>query len=149
MILKNQLKKSHLKAIKRFIHCKNIENATSWLIQRIISNMRNISKNNRYKLYCEPKFCKLHENIESENDYQKIIELIDLGKVDSNTMILGLQKVWEDSKYDLDFDYPDFEELCCKFGLNANEVVGIHAFEEPKFFKYQVSNKHYQLELLF
>ena len=148
-ILKNQLKKSHLKAIKRFIHCKNIENATSWLIQRIISNMRNISKNNRYKLYCEPKFCKLHENIESENDYQRVIELIDLEKVDSKTMILGLQKVWEDLKYDQDFDYEDFAELCCKFGYTPNAVVGSHALEEPQLSRYQVEIGQFQLKLLF
>ena len=47
------------------------------------------------------------------------------------------------------FDYLDFEELCCKFGFNANEVVGSHAFEEPQLTKYQVEIGQYQLKLLF
>ena len=53
------------------------------------------------------------------------------------------------AKYNNDFDNKDFEELCCEFGFNANEVVGSHAFEEPKFSKYQVEIGQFQLKLLF
>jgi hypothetical protein len=72
-----------------------------------------------------------------------------LKKLPKESIKKALKKVWKDSKYDLDFDYLDFEELCCKFGLNANEVVGSHAFEEPKFSKYQVEIGQFQLKLLF
>ena len=148
-MLRNQLQKSHLKGISRFLKCGNITNAVSWLVERLLNNMRNITTNKKYKLFCRVNFVELHENISIVNDNNRSIELLDLEKVDKKTIKKGLKEVWNEAKYNNDFDNKDFEELCCEFGFNANEVVGSHTFEEPKFSKYQVNNKHYQLELLF
>ena len=42
-ILKNQLKKKHLSGIKKFYYSENIDIAISWMISRLINNMRNIN----------------------------------------------------------------------------------------------------------
>jgi hypothetical protein len=148
-MLRNQLKKSHLKGISKFLKCRNITNAVSWLVERLLNNMRNITTNKKYKLFCRANFVKLHENISIVNDDNRSIELLDLEKVDKKTIKKGLKDIWDEAKYDSDFDFEDFEELCCKFKFNAREVVGSDTLAQLKFSKYQVSNKHYQLELLF
>ena len=148
-MLKNQLAKIHLKAIRRFFESDSIEDALKWIVSRIINNAVNITTNKKYKLYSAPQFCDLHEKIESSYDIEMLLLNDDLMKFDKNTLKMGLKKVWEDSKYDQDFDYEDFTELCCKFGFNANEVVGSHAFEEPKLSRYQVEIGQFQLKLLF
>ena len=148
-MLKGQLQKSHLKGISRFLQCENIANAVSWLVERLLNNMRNITTNKKYKLFCRINFVELHENISIVNDNNRSIELLDLEKVDKKTIKKGLKEVWNEAKYNNDFDNKDFEELCCEFGFNANEVVGSHAFEEPKLSKYKVENGQFQLQLLF
>ena len=141
--------KTHLKAIKRFFQFNTIEEALKWLVSRILNNSINIITNKKYKLFCCPNIMEWNENIEFENNYNTTIEILDLEKIDMKTIITGLKKVWIEVKYDHDFDYEDFEELCCKFGYTANEVVGSHAFEEPKLSKYKVENGQFQLQLLF
>jgi hypothetical protein len=148
-ILKKQVKKTHLKAIKKLFQFIDIEDALKWIISRILNNSINITTNKKYKLFCKPIFLEFNEKIEIESDCNIIIELLDLERVDTNTIKKGLKKVWNEAKYDSDFDYQDFEELCCKFGFNAREVVGSHALAQPKLSKYQVANKYFQLELLF
>ena len=148
-MLKGQLQKSHLKGISRFLQCENIANAMSWLIERLLNNMRNITTNQKYKLYCAPSFGQLHENIKSNDELEAVLEFMELGRLDKETLKKGLKDVWDDAKYDSDFDFEDFEELCSKFMFNAREVVGSDTLAQLKFSKSQVSNKHSQLELLF
>lgn len=148
-ILKSQLQKSHLKGISKFLKCENINSAINWLIGRILNNMRNISTNSKFKYFCAPSFRQLNENIKSTYDYETVLELMYLKRFDSQIIMTGLKKVWSEVKYDQDFDHEDFEELCCEFGYTANEVVGSHAFEEPKLSKYEVETGQFQLQLLF
>lgn len=148
-MLRNQLAKLKLKGIRRFLGFEIVANAVSWLITRILGNMRNITTNQKYKLYCAPSFGQLHENIKSNDELEAVLELIELEKLNRDILKKGLKDVWDDAKYDSDFDFEDFEELCCKFMFNAREVVGSDTLAQLKFLKSQVSNKHYQLELLF
>lgn len=148
-MLRNQLQKSDLKGIRRFLGFKNIANAGSWLIERLVNNMKNITTNQKYKLYCAPSFGQLHENIKSNDELEAVLEFMELGRLDKETLKKGLKDVWDDAKYDSDFDFADFEELCSKFKFNAREVVGSDTLAQLKFSKSQVSNKHSQLELLF
>ena len=148
-ILKSQLQKSHLKGISKFLKCENIDSAINWIIGRVLNNMRNISTNSKFKCFCAPSFRQLNENIKSKYDYETVLELMDLKRFDSQTIMTGLKKVWSEVKYDQDFDHEDFEELCCKFGFTSNEVVGSHTFEEPKLSKYEVETGQFQLQLLF
>ena len=46
-MLRNQLAKLKLKGIRRFLGFKNVANAVSWLITRILGNMRNITTNQK------------------------------------------------------------------------------------------------------
>lgn len=148
-MLRKQLQKSDLKGIRRFLGFENVANAGSWLIERLVNNMKNITTNQKYKLYCAPSFGQLHENIKSNDELEAVLEFMELGRLDKETLKKGLKDVWDDAKYDSDFDFADFEELCSKFKFNAREVVGSDTLAQLKFSKSQVSNKHSQLELLF
>jgi hypothetical protein len=148
-MLKGQLQKSHLKSISRFLKCENISNAVSWLIERLLNNMRNITTNQKYKLYCAPSFCQLHENIKSNDELEAVIELIELERFDRNTLKKGLHTIWENSMFDEDFDYIDMEYLCKKFGFEVSEIVGNDAINLQKYKKEQTESGHSQLVFVF
>lgn len=123
-MLKSQLQKSHLKGISRFLQCENISNAVSWLIERLLNNMRNITTNQKYKLYCAPSFGQFHENIKSNYELEAVFDLMELEKFDKDTIKKGLQTIWENSIFEEDFDYLDMEYLCKKFGFEVSQIVG-------------------------
>ena len=145
---KNALKKRN----KLFWSLDSREKVIEWIINRYINIFVSISTNKKYKEYTD--ITKIRIRFDQDiafysSDIEEEIEFEKLKKLPKESIKKALKKVWEDSKYDLDFDYLDFEELCCKFGFNANEVVGSHAFEEPQLTKYQVEIGQYQLKLLF
>ena len=145
---KNALKKRN----KLFWNLDSREKVIEWIINRYINIFVSISTNKKYKEYTDITKIRIHFDQDIafySSDIEEEIEFEKLKKLPKESIKKALEKVWEDSKYDLDFDYLDFEELCCEFEFDANEVVGSQTFEEPKFFKHQVNNKHYQLELLF
>ncbi|QEZ89308.1 hypothetical protein ACIB15232_1196 [Aliarcobacter cibarius] len=148
-MLRSQLQKSHLKGISRFLQCKNILNSVSWLIERLLNNMRNITTNQKYKLYCAPSFKQLHENIESNDELEVIIELIDLEKFDRDTLKNGLQRLWNVSIHEEDFDYFDIEYLCKKFGFEVSEIVEDQANNLQKYKKEQTESGNSQLVFIF
>ncbi len=148
-MLKNQLAKIHLKAIRRFFESDSIEDALKWIVSRIINNAVNITTNKKYKLYSAPQFCDLHEKIESSYDIEMLLLNDDLMKFDKNTLERGLKKVWEDLKYDLDFDYFDMEYLCKKFGLEVSEIVENEAINLQMYKKEQTESGNSQLVFVF
>lgn len=148
-MLRSQLQKSHLKGISRFLQCENISNAVSWLIERLLNNMRNITTNQKYKLYCAPSFGQLHENIKSNDEIEEVFELIELEKFDKDTIKKGLQTIWNNSILEEDFDYFDMEYLCKKFGFEVSQIVGTEAINFQKFKKEQTQSGHSQLMMVF
>ena len=148
-MLKSQLQKSHLKGISRFLKCENIANAVSWLIERILNNMRNITTNQKYKLYCAPSFGQLHENIKSNDELDAVLELMELEKFDKDTIKKGLQTIWNNSILEEDFDYFDMEYLCKKFGFEVSQIVGTEAINFQKYKKEQTESGHSQLMMVF
>jgi hypothetical protein len=148
-MLKGQLQKSHLKGISRFLQCENIANAMSWLIERLLNNMRNITTNQKYKLYCAPSFGQLHENIKSNDELETVLELMELEKFDRDTIKKGLQTIWKNSMFEEDFDYFDMEYLCKKFGFEVSEIVGTQAINLQKYKKEQTESGHSQLVFVF
>jgi hypothetical protein len=148
-MLKSQLQKSHLKGINKFLKCENIPNAVSWLIERLLNNMRNITTNQKYKLYCAPSFGQLHENIKSNDELEAVLELMELERFDRDTLKNGLQSIWENSMFDEDFDYIDMEYLCKKFGFEVSEIVGNDAINLQKYKKEQTESGHSQLVFVF
>ena len=148
-ILKSQLQKSHLKGISRFLKCENIANAISWLIERLLNNMRNITTNQKYKLYCAPSFGQLHENIKSNDELEAVLELMELEKFDRDTIKKGLQSIWKNAMFEEDFDYFDMEYLCKKFGFEVSEIIGTEAINLQKYKKEQTESGHSQLMMVF
>jgi len=148
-MLKRQLQKSHLKGISRFLKCENISNAVSWLIERLLNNMRNITTNQKYKLYCAPSFGQLHENIKSNDELEAVLELMELEKFDRDTLKKGLQTIWKNSMFEEDFDYLDMEYLCKKFGFEVSEIVGTQAINLQKYKKEQTQSGQVQLMMVF
>ena len=148
-MLKSQLQKSHLKGISRFLKCENIANAVSWLIERLLNNMRNITTNQKYKLYCAPSFGQLHENIKSNDELEAVLELMELEKFDRDTIKKGLQSIWKNAMFEEDFDYFDMEYLCKKFEFEVSEIVGTQAINLQKYKKEQTQSGQVQLMMVF
>ena len=148
-MLKSQLQKSHLKGVSRFLKCENISNAVSWLIERLLNNMRNITTNQKYKLYCAPSFGQLHENIKSNDELEAVLELMELEKFDKKTIKKGLQTIWNNSILEEDFDYFDMEYLCKKFRFEVSEIIGTQAIDLQKYKKEQTESGHSQLVFVF
>ena len=148
-MLRSQLQKSHLKGISRFLKCENIANAVSWLIERLLNNMRNITTNQKYKLYCAPSFGQLHENIKSNDELEAVLELMELEKFDRDTIKKGLQVIWKNSMFEEDFDYFDMEYLCKKFGFEVSEIIGTEAINLQKYKKEQTESGYSQLMMVF
>ena len=148
-MLKSQLQKSHLKGISRFLQCENIANAVSWLIERLLNNMRNITTNQKYKLYCAPSFGQLHENIKSNDELEIVLKLMELEKFDRDTIKKGLQSIWKNAMFEEDFDYFDMEYLCKKFGFEVSQIVGTEAINLQKYKKEQTESGHSQLVFVF
>ena len=148
-ILKNQLKKCYLNGISRFLNFNDISNAISWLITRIIANMRNITTNPKYKLYCIPSFEQIHENIKSNDELEAMLELMEIEKFDRDTLKKGLQTIWNNSILEEDFDYFDMEYLCKKFGFEVSQIVGTQAINLQKYKKEQTQSGHLQLMMVF
>ena len=148
-MLKGQLQKSHLKGISRFLRCENIANAVSWLIERLLNNMRNITTNQKYKLYCAPSFGQLHENIKSNDELDAVLELMELEKFDKDTIKKGLQTIWNNSILEEDFDYFDMEYLCKKFDSSIKDVFGTDDLVKLNLKKEQTESGHSQLVFVF
>ena len=149
----NQIKKKHLNGVKRFFKLENIEDKLNWLISRILNNMRNLTTNPKYKLYFNPKKIDIYKgNYKENDDFERMIQILDIQKLDKSIIKKGLYKVWQEAIYDKDFDmrklrskvglvfqYPEhqlfetdiFKDVCFgpkNLGLSQKEVE-IRAFE--------------------
>ena len=124
--LKKQLQKTHLRAIRKFLDCKDIDETIKWLIARILNNMRNITTNPKYKDYVYIKNLEMEFNenvhyVELNIDREIMIEEMD--KLPRDEIKGGLKKVFDALTCDLDFDFNDIEYLCEKYGFQVKEIV--------------------------
>ncbi|MCT7611714.1 hypothetical protein N5U20_00680 [Aliarcobacter butzleri] len=148
-ILKTQIQKKHLSGVKRFFKFDNIEDNLKWLVSRIINNMRNFTTNPKYKLFLNLEKIDIYrENNQGNNYFENEVLLLELERLDRKIIKIGLKKVWDEAKYDEDFDYIDFIDLCEKYGFDADEVVGSHTSTQIQFKKQLIDNYKYQLELI-
>lgn len=140
------LMKRHLASVKRFYECNDTDMAVQWIIRRIISNMRNVGFDSRYKKNNSIELKELYEMLTPRTlDIETLIVFDDLYKVDKPILLRGLRKVWEDAQEDFDFDEIDFEELCEKFGFTVSEVMGETILLKAE----QTAGGHRQLVLFF
>ena len=148
-IIKEQLLKKHLQGIQRFFNFDNLENGLKWFISRILNNMRNITTNTNFKLFINLKISNFEYKVYADNDdFEKMIQILDIQKLDKSIIKKGLYKVWQEARYDKDFDYIDFIELCEKYGFDVDDVVGSYSFNQIQYKKYQVGKLNYQLEII-
>ncbi|WP_198304190.1 hypothetical protein [Arcobacter vandammei] len=148
-VLNNQIKKKHLNGVKRFFKLENIEDKLNWLVSRILNNMRNLTTNPKYKLYFNPKKIDIYKgNYQDNDDFERMIQILDIQELDKSIIKEGLIKVWKEARYDEDFDFLDFTELCEKYGFEVDEVVGSHESVQIQFKKCRSGNFSYQLELI-
>lgn len=140
------LMKRHLASVKRFYECNDTDMANRWLIRRIVSNMRNIAFDRRYKENNSVKLDEIYAMfIPRTIDIEMMIVFDDLHKLNKSTLLQGLKKVWEDAQEDFEFDEIDFKELCEKFGFTLNEVMGETILLKAE----QTAGGHQQLVLMF
>lgn len=134
-------KKSHLRTIKRFLRCDDINEMTRILIQRIIANMRNITTDDSYE-----RFVKVSVGVNTDKTVESLmLWKEEIESYDKSTIKIGLRRVWEDALEDYDFDEIDFAELCEKFGFLIEEVM-----EDSLLFKAeQTAGGNRQLVLFF
>ena len=118
-------------------------------MSRILNNMRNITTNRNYKLFINLRISNSeYEVYEEHDDFEKMIQILDIQKLDKSIIKEGLCRVWQEAIYDKDFDYIDFTDLCEKYGFEADEVVGSHVSTQIQFKKCRSGNFSYQLELI-
>lgn len=115
---------------------------------RIVNNIRNYFSPTRKVNYQQFHNCIIQIEDFYENSEQIIFE-IDLEKIDKESLKNGLEKVWQDSISDIDFDIKDFEDLCKKFGFTPLDVLVYNPYIVPKMSKQTLNNSDYQLILIF
>lgn len=122
-MLNSQLKKKHLRGVRKFLEYKDIENAVNWIIGRLISNMRNVTTNENYRLYFSPSIVQLHENVKSDYNYEKDLELMQLEKFDKSIIRKGIQKIYDNLIFEENFYLDDINYLCEKFGFVIDDIL--------------------------
>lgn len=131
-----------------FFSIKNYELILKKLKSRIVNNIRNFFSSSRKINYLqiEQYYYQIEDNTKSS---EKIIDELDLQKIDKKTIKIGLAKVWQDALTDTTFDIVDFEELCKKFQFKPDEVLGYNPYTIPPMAKEICNNGNYQLILIF
>lgn len=139
------LRKGNLRAVKSFYGGPTLCVAIQWLINRLVSNLRNVSFDPRYRAYSPSRrsIVDRYEAVLEDLDMTVMIE--NLNRLDRSILIRGLRQVLEDSSEDIDFDLIDFQELCEKFGFTVDEVIE----DTPLMKVEQTAGGNRQLVLMF
>ena len=146
-VLKKQLRKTHLCGVRRFFQCENIEQATHWLVSRLLNNMLNL--NNR--AYLDYVDINIYQNEVYENQFyfHSELDFDDLNKLSRNTIEGGLKKIYSDVLTDHEFDLVEFEELCFKYNFESIEIIGYDPRQAPPMKAELTESGNSQLTLFF
>ena len=135
------LTKKHLVAIKRFFDCKNLKSALNFLVARLLNNMLNANDVKRKFAFKAPKFTDVKDyTINKSYNIDTEIELENLENTNKDILKQGLKKVWEDSKFDADFDLQDLKDLCLKYNVNLYDVIDEIELELPNLGTYELDS---------
>ena len=131
-----------------FSEIENTELILRKIKSRIVNNIRNFFSPSRKTNYLNINqyFFTIKEDSEA---FEKILDEIDLKKIDIGTIKVGLIGVWKDALTDTTFDIIDFEQLCEKFMFKPNELLGYDPYTIPVMAKESCNNGNYQLVLIF
>ncbi len=135
------LLKKHLRAIKkRFFNCSNLKNALKFLTERLLNNMKNANSEKHNFAFQAPKFTDIKDYKGKSYDIDTEIELENLEKKDKVILKEGLKKVWNESKFDADFDLQDLKYLCSKYNVSLYDVVDEKELELPNLGTYELES---------
>lgn len=128
------------------------EKIITWVICRYINIFISLSTNSKYREYIDITNMRVNfdENIGSYSS--NIEEKIEFEKMEEFPKIQikkALQNVWEDSKYDFEFDIDEFDELCQMFSLKSKNVIKRGTLVKLDLTKEQIKRKHYQVIINF
>ena len=115
---------------------------------RIVNNIRNY-----FSPFRKINYTQFNDYLYATEDlydtFEKIVQEIDLQKIDRETIKIALKKVWENSIGD-NFDLIDFEELSKQFGFTPLNVLNYDPYSFAfKITKESLNNNCYQLTLVF
>ena len=110
-----------------FKYGKNVEKATKFLFQRLVTNVRN-THDKRYKknLYFE---CEQHEitdyvyAIDEREKIERELEIEKIRNLPIQKRIEAIRKVWEDAIFDFDFDGEDLSNICKLANVPIYEIL--------------------------
>lgn len=133
-----------------FFNLKTADNTS--IINKISSRITNNIKN-----YFSPlrkiNYLGIEQYFYQTEDYnqsfERIIDELNLQKIDKEIIKVGLTKVWQDALTDTTFDIMDFEELCKRFQFDLNEILGYDHKIIPLMAKESCNNGNYQLVFIF
>ena len=133
-----------------FFNLKTADNTS--IINKISSRITNNIKN-----YFSPlrkiNYLGIEQYFYQTEDYnqsfERIIDELNLQKIDKESIKVGLTKVWQDALTDTTFDIMDFEELCKRFQFDLNEILGYDHKIIPLMAKESCNNGNYQLVFIF
>ncbi|PRM96733.1 hypothetical protein [Aliarcobacter cryaerophilus] len=119
------------------------------ILSRITNNIKNYFSPFRKINYTQFNNY-LYEMEDLDDAFEKIVQEIDLEKIDRETIKIGLKKVWENSIVDMDFDMQDFQDICEKFGFRSLDILNYDPYSFAfKITKESLNNNFYQLTLVF
>ena len=132
----------------------DLENDSNFkIIHKIMSRITNNIKN-YFSPHRKINYTQLNDYLHVKEDlydtFEKIVQEIDLQKIDRETIKIGLKKVWENSILDMDFDMQDFQDICEKFGFRSLDILNYDPYCFAfKITKESLNNNLYQLALFF
>ena len=131
----------------------DLENDSNFkIIHKIMSRITNNIKN-YFSPFRKINYTQFNNYLYVTQDlddvFEKIVQEIDLQKIDRETIKIALKKVWENSIGD-NFDLIDFEELSKQFGFTPLNVLNYDPYSFAfKITKESLNNNCYQLTLVF
>lgn len=125
-ILKNTIKKLHLKGVQRFYELQP-EKALRWILARLVNSIKNVTTNPK-----DPEF--IGQRVEFSDQcgivfpsdiYQYELER-DVEKLPFDLLLEGLHKLWIELLDDNqeEFDVVDFIDLCQRFNIDPILIIG-------------------------
>lgn len=140
-----QTYKSQSKAFMRVFKCGDIAEASKFIVIRVFNNMKNFSTNKNYKKYTHVSSVVEYDDYIAglDNDYHQVDIESDLERLNPDQLSEGLRKI-----------YPflgtfEFENLCKKYQLDPQKVMGFNPSEMHEIEVFKSANGNEQLAFVF
>ena len=116
-----------LESVQKLLNCSDINLAVQWLVQRLVSNVRNTADKRYAHLHFENEGNVSAEEYNCTCDYRDIIDdeilLGEIKKLPKKHRINAVRKVWQEARFDLGFDKDDLQYVCKLADISAAEVL--------------------------